>query len=128
VLCLDLDNFKDVNDTLGHGYGDQLLFEIGARLRAGARETDVVARIGGDEFVILLADLDVSEAPAIVETVVGRLRDLLGATFTIGVVELKVEACIGTAVFPLDSRDAKGLMAVADAAMYARKTTLARIA
>jgi diguanylate cyclase (GGDEF)-like protein/PAS domain S-box-containing protein len=128
VLCLDLDNFKVVNDSLGHGYGDQLLFEIGARLRAGARDTDVVARIGGDEFVILLADLEVAEAPAIVETVVGRIRDLLGNVFPIGPVELKVDASIGTAIYPLESRDAKGLLAVADAAMYAGKTALARIA
>ena len=128
VLCLDLDNFKDINDTLGHAYGDQLLFEIGARLRAGARETDVVARIGGDEFVILLADLDVPEAPAIVETVVGRIRILLGDVLAIGPVELKVEASIGTATYPLDSRDAKGLLAVADAAMYAGKSLLTRVA
>jgi diguanylate cyclase (GGDEF)-like protein/PAS domain S-box-containing protein len=128
VLCLDLDNFKDVNDTLGHGYGDELLFEIGGRLRAGARETDVVARVGGDEFVILLADLDVQAATASVHTVVDRIRKLLGDTFAIGPVELKVEASIGTAIYPLDSRDAKGLLDVADAAMYAGKTALARTA
>ena len=128
VLCIDLDNFKEVNDSLGHGYGDQLLFEIGGRLRAGARETDVVARIGGDEFVILLADLDVQIAGVEVEAVVERIRRLLGEVFAIGPVELKVEASIGTAVFPLDSRDAKGLLARADAAMYAGKTAFVRIA
>jgi diguanylate cyclase (GGDEF)-like protein len=128
VLCLDLDNFKNVNDTLGHGYGDQLLFEIGGRLRAGARETDVVARVGGDEFVILLADLDVQGAAERVQAVVDRIRGLLGETFAIGPVELKVDVSIGTAIYPLESRDGKGLLAVADAAMYAGKTALARTA
>jgi diguanylate cyclase (GGDEF)-like protein len=128
VLCLDLDNFKDVNDTLGHAYGDELLFEIAGRLRSGARQTDVVARIGGDEFVVLLADLDVQGAPASVQTVIDRIRGLLAGTFAIGPVELKVEASIGTAIYPLDSRDAKGLLAVADAAMYVGKSALARIA
>jgi diguanylate cyclase (GGDEF)-like protein len=128
VLCVDLDNFKHVNDTLGHGFGDQLLFEIGGRLRAGARETDVVARIGGDEFVILLADLDSQDSQARVQIVVDRLRGLLAETLAIGPVELKVKASIGVAVYPFDSRDAKGLLAVADAAMYAGKSTLVRIA
>lgn len=128
VLCIDLDNFKDVNDSLGHAYGDQLLVEIARRLRAGARETDVVARIGGDEFVILLADLDVQSAPVSVQAVVDRIRGLLAGTFPIGPVELKVDASIGTAIYPLDSRDSQGLLAVADAAMYAGKTALARIA
>jgi diguanylate cyclase (GGDEF)-like protein/PAS domain S-box-containing protein len=128
VLCLDLDRFKDVNDTLGHAYGDQLLVEIAGRLRASARETDVVARIGGDEFVILLADLDVQEAPALAQTVVERIGGLLSEPLAIGPVELKVDASIGIAIYPLDSRDAKGLLAVADAAMYAGKGPLARIA
>ena len=128
VLCIDLDNFKDVNDSLGHAYGDQLLVEIARRLRTGARETDVVARIGGDEFVILLADLDVQSATVSVQAVVDRIRGLLASTFAIGPVELKVDASIGTAIYPLDSRDSTGLLAVADAAMYAGKTALVRIA
>jgi diguanylate cyclase (GGDEF)-like protein/PAS domain S-box-containing protein len=128
LLCLDLDRFKEVNDTLGHAYGDQLLVEVAARLRAGARDTDVVARVGGDEFVILLADLDVQDAPVLAQTVVERIAGLLSETLAIGPVELKVDASVGVAIYPLDSRDAKGLLAVADAAMYAGKTTLARIA
>jgi diguanylate cyclase (GGDEF)-like protein/PAS domain S-box-containing protein len=128
VLCLDLDRFKDVNDTLGHAYGDELLVEIAGRLRTGARETDVVARIGGDEFVILLADLDVQDAAERAQTVVERIGGLLAEPIAIGPVELKVETSVGVAIYPLDSRDAKGLLAVADAAMYAGKSPLVRIA
>jgi diguanylate cyclase (GGDEF)-like protein len=128
VLCIDLDNFKVVNDSLGHAYGDQLLVEIARRLRTGARETDVVARIGGDEFVILLADLDVQSAAVSVQAVVDRIRGLLAEAFAVGPVELKVDASIGTAIYPFDSRDPRGLLAVADAAMYAGKTAFVRIA
>ncbi|HUH15786.1 MAG TPA: diguanylate cyclase [Gaiellaceae bacterium] len=128
VLCLDLDRFKEVNDTLGHSYGDEMLVAVSAKLRAGARDTDVVARLGGDEFVVLLADLDVQEAPALAATVVERIHSVLGEPVAIGPVELKVEASVGVAIYPLDSRDAKGLLAVADAAMYAGKTALVRVA
>src|SRR5688572_25145048 len=78
LLCLDLDRFKDVNDMLGHGYGDQMLVEVAGRLRAAARETDLVARVGGDEFVIVLADLDVTEARERAAAVAGRIRAVLG--------------------------------------------------
>ena len=128
VLCLDLDRFKEINDSLGHAVGDDLLVEVGARLRAGARDTDVVARYGGDEFVILLADLDVQSAPELAATVVERLRSLLSDPFAIGPVELQAEASIGVALYPLDSRDAKGLLAAADAEMYVGKTAVSRVA
>ncbi|MHB1243370.1 MAG: diguanylate cyclase domain-containing protein [Gaiellaceae bacterium] len=128
VLCLDLDGFMGVNDTLGHSYGDDLLVAVAAKLRAGARDTDVVARLGGDEFVVLLADLDVQDAPALAETVVGRIHAALEEPIAIGPVELKVDASIGVAIYPLDSRDARGLLAVADAAMYAGKTSLTQVA
>ena len=128
LLCLDLDRFKDINDSLGHAVGDDLLVEVAARLRAGARETDVVARYGGDEFVILLADLDVQSATTHAETVVERLRSLLAEPYAIGPVELTAEASIGVAVYPFDSRDAKGLLAAADAQMYVGKTAVSRVA
>jgi diguanylate cyclase (GGDEF)-like protein len=88
----------------------------------------VVARIGGDEFVILLADLDVQSAAVSVQAVVDRIRGLLAEAFAVGPVELKVDASIGTAIYPFDSRDPRGLLAVADAAMYAGKTAFVRIA
>ena len=128
LLCFDLDRFKEVNDTLGHGYGDEFLVEVAGRLRSGARETDVVARVGGDEFVILLADLDVQEAPELSRAVADRVSSLLAEPLTIGAVELRAEASIGIAVYPLDSRDAKGLLAAADAAMYVGKNALTRVA
>jgi len=122
VLSVDLDRFKDVNDSLGHAYGDRLLVEVAGCLRAGARETDVVARVGGDEFVILLADLDVEEAPALVQTVVDRISERLSTPFEIDAVELRIAACFGVAIYPGDSREPAGLLAASDAAMYASKT------
>jgi diguanylate cyclase (GGDEF)-like protein/PAS domain S-box-containing protein len=128
VLNIDLDHFKEVNDSLGHAYGDRLLVEVAGCLRAGARGTDVVARVGGDEFVILLADLDVQEAPQLAQTVVDRIAQVLSEPLAIDPVELRVEVSIGVAIYPTDSRDAKGLLAIADAAMYAGKTPLAHTA
>jgi diguanylate cyclase (GGDEF)-like protein/PAS domain S-box-containing protein len=122
VLSVDLDRFKDVNDSLGHAYGDRVLVEVAGCLRAGARETDVVARVGGDEFVILLADLAVEEAPALVQTVVDRISERLSTPFEIDAVELRIAACFGVAIYPGDSREAAGLLAASDAAMYASKT------
>jgi diguanylate cyclase (GGDEF)-like protein len=97
-------------------------------LRAGARETDVVARVGGDEFVILLADLKVSEAAQVAQTVVDRIAHTLSEPLAIDPVELRVNASIGVAIYPTDSRDAAGLLAIADAAMYAGKSGLAQSA
>ena len=102
--------------------------EVAARLRAGARDTDVVARVGGDEFVILLADLAVQEAPQLVQAVVGRIRERLSKPFEIDAVELRAAACIGVAIYPMESRDAAGLLAASDAAMYTSKAALTRVA
>ncbi len=128
VLNIDLDRFKEVNDSLGHAYGDRLLIEMARCLREGARDTDVVARVGGDEFVILLSDLDVQEAPLLVKMVVDRIRERLSSPLEIDAVELRTAACIGTAIYPIDSRDAEGLLAAADAAMYAGKSVIPRVA
>ena len=123
LLCLDLDRFKDVNDSLGHGYGDRMLVEVAGRCARRARETDVVARVGGDEFVILLADLDAAGgARARAAAVAARIRERARDPIEIDAVELRADACIGVAIYPTDSRDAEGLLAAADAAMYAGKT------
>ena len=128
VLCLDLDGFKEVNDSLGHAYGDRTLVEVANLLRAGARGTDVVARVGGDEFFILLADLDVQQAPALAETVIERIRGLLADPLPVDAVEVRIDMCIGVAIYPTDSREADGLLAAADAAMYVGKQAITRVA
>lgn len=128
VLYLDVDGFKEVNDSYGHAYGDELLVAIAGRLRAGARDTDVVARVGGDEFLVLLSDLEVQAAPELAAAVAERIRAELELPLTVGILELKVAASIGIATYPLDARDANGLLAAADAAMYAGKGALTRVA
>jgi diguanylate cyclase (GGDEF)-like protein/PAS domain S-box-containing protein len=128
LLSIDLDGFKSVNDSLGHAYGDQLLVEVAALLRAGARDTDVVARIGGDEFVVVLADLDVQDSADTVETVVERIEGLLGSPISVGPVELRADASIGVAIYPLDAREQDDLLGAADAAMYRRKHAATRVA
>jgi diguanylate cyclase (GGDEF)-like protein/PAS domain S-box-containing protein len=126
VLFLDLDNFKLVNDSLGHAAGDELLRETAARLREAARETDVVARQGGDEFLFLLADLDRSggdwsEPVGTAEAVADRIHLALRQPFVIGDAELYLSASIGVSVFPRDAGDGASLLRNADLAMYASK-------
>jgi diguanylate cyclase (GGDEF)-like protein/PAS domain S-box-containing protein len=128
VVTVDLDRFKAVNDSLGHAYGDRCLVEVANCMRHGARETDVVARVGGDEFVILLADLPVQDAPKLAQTVVDRIRTRLSTPFEIDAVELRIDACFGIAIYPIDSRDATGLLAASDASMYMSKTAATRVA
>ena len=105
-----------------------MLAEVAKLLRAGARDTDVVARVGGDEFLIMLADLDVQEAPELAATVIDRIRGLLADPLPVDAVEINVDLSIGIAVYPTDSRDAAGLLAAADAAMYVGKNALSRVA
>ena len=119
VLFVDLDGFKPVNDSLGHAAGDELLKAVAGRLRAVARESDTVARIGGDEFVLLLEDL-VDAADAV--TVAGRAVAALAKPFTYKGRNLQVSASVGVAVHP-DHGTVAHLMAHADAAMYAAKRT-----
>ncbi len=128
LLSIDLDRFKDVNDSLGHAYGDRLLAEVARLLRQGARSTDIVARIGGDEFVVLLADLDVQEAPELAQAVVSRIQSLLATPIWIGPVELRADASIGLAIYPIDARDEHGLLGAADVEMYRRKSATMRVA
>ncbi|MEX2503747.1 MAG: bifunctional diguanylate cyclase/phosphodiesterase [Egicoccus sp.] len=117
ICLLDLDRFKDVNDTLGHAVGDELLQMVGDRLRAGVRDTDVASRIGGDEFVLLL---DVADEAA-ARDVVDRLAADLLEPYELGGVRLEVEVSIGVALFPEHGNDLEVLQRRADAAMYAAK-------
>lgn len=119
VLYLDLDHFKDVNDTLGHLAGDLLLQGVARRLKACVRETDLVARFGGDEFAILVSDLD---DPAQAIPVVERLTAALREPFSIHGNEVRTGASTGIAVYGGDATDAESLLSHADVALYRVKS------
>ena len=118
LLLLDLDRFKDVNDTLGHAVGDRLLTEVGARLRGRLREQDLVARLGGDEFAVVLPGVvDPAEAVAAAE----RLARSLVEPFALDGLLLDVQASTGIALAPRHARSATELLQRADVAMYVAK-------
>ena len=117
LLFIDLDGFKPINDSFGHRIGDAVLQEVGHRLAAGVRTCDTVARVGGDEFVLLLEGA--SDSAAIAQTA-QRLIDLVSAPMEQGGHEVRLSCSIGIALFPSDGPQAE-LMAHADAAMYAAK-------
>jgi diguanylate cyclase (GGDEF)-like protein/PAS domain S-box-containing protein len=118
VLCLDLDHFKDVNDSLGHPIGDGLLVAVGKRLQECVRDTDTVARIGGDEFAII--ELDVHQI-ADAEMMARRIIDNLSAPYRIDGHEIVIGASVGISVAPIDSIDADQLVRNADMALYRAK-------
>lgn len=118
VLFIDLDNFKDVNDTLGHAQGDALLVEAARRIVAALRESDTVGRFGGDEFAAVIADVD---DPVQVETTAQRLLDTISSSYRLGAKEAHISASIGIALFPADGLDAASLIQHADIAMYGAK-------
>ena len=131
VLYLDLDNFKLVNDSLGHHAGDALLRQLAERLRGCTRETDLVARQGGDEFLLLLADLErgpsaTTEIDAEVvaaESVAVRVREALQRPFDLDGTLFYATGSVGISLFPRDGTDPTTLMMNADAAMYQAKRT-----
>ena len=117
VLLMDLDRFKEVNDTLGHSYGDRLLAQVGPRLRPLVRDVDLVARLGGDEFAVLLPRVTVAQATAAAE----RLQAALGVPFLVDGLALDVDVSIGVAVCGAEPTDIGTLLRQADIAMYAAK-------
>lgn len=119
LIFLDLDNFKDVNDTQGHDVGDKLLRSVAERLSACLRDSDVLARLGGDEFVVVCPSVDTQESVA---TVVQRLLAIFTDPFEIEGRQLYTSASIGIAVYPDDSLDASTLFRCADTAMYQAKS------
>jgi diguanylate cyclase (GGDEF)-like protein/PAS domain S-box-containing protein len=129
VLYVDLDDFKLVNDSLGHGAGDELLIEVARRLRGAVRSSDIVARQSGDEFLILVADLDViaggpgSDIADIARGVAENLREALAAPFDLGGTEVYCSGSVGISLYPVDAVDAESLLKHADAAMYRAKET-----
>jgi len=118
VLFLDLDDFKKINDTLGHDTGDKLLIEAAARLRNGVRDGDTVGRLGGDEFIVLLGGLScVTDARPVVENLLSKFRD----AFRIDGRELMLTASVGISVYPNDGDSSSELLRNADSAMYHSK-------
>jgi diguanylate cyclase (GGDEF)-like protein/PAS domain S-box-containing protein len=118
VVVLDLDRFKEVNDTLGHLAGDELLRLLGGRFRQGLRESDTVARMGGDEFTFLLPDLSCREHA---QGLTDKIRDMVEEPFTIEGRLFRLSASIGLAVCPEDGEDAETLFKQADDNMYRNK-------
>ena len=118
VLFLDVDDFKVVNDTLGHAAGDQLLVDVASRLRAALRAGDTAARVGGDEFVVLFDDVATKEAALVVAE---RINEALRAPYEIGTDRRIATASIGVAVSPEGLKTADDVVAAADAAMYEAK-------
>ncbi|WP_435769527.1 putative bifunctional diguanylate cyclase/phosphodiesterase [Nocardioides sp. SYSU DS0651] len=118
LLLLDLDNFKQVNDTLGHNVGDQLIISTAELLSSGLRSTDTVARLGGDEFAILLPQADQAAAEKVAETIIRRLRDY---TATLDGTRRRVTASLGVVTFAAAQAYPTDVLALADMTMYDAK-------
>jgi diguanylate cyclase (GGDEF)-like protein/PAS domain S-box-containing protein len=119
VLFIDLDNFKNINDTLGHDVGDELLRQVSRRLTECVRLEDTIARQGGDEFIVLLDSLDDSRGASVVAQ---KILNSLRQPFVLGGGEQHVSGSIGIALYPEDGRDAQTLMKNADTAMFHGKS------
>ena len=123
VLYLDLDFFKPVNDTYGHGVGDAVLVAVADRLRQSTRESDTIARIGGDEFVILQSNVD---KPGDAEVLATRLVSRLSEPFIVreqsDEIEIEIGVSVGIVLAPMHSSDPDQLLSMADAALYTAKS------
>ena len=117
LMFIDMDRFKNINDTLGHHVGDGLLQEVAARLTASVRDSDVVARLGGDEFVVVLTGIEATAAGSVAD----KILETLGLAYRIEAHELHTTPSIGIAVFPDDGDSPETLMRNADTAMYHAK-------
>ena len=123
VMLLDLDHFKELNDTRGHAAGDEALIALAGRLRTTVRGADTVARMGGDEFVVLASDLDNRTS---VQSVLEKLSDVIGIPVTAGGGAWTLSASIGVAFYPDDGASLDALLKLADAAMYSDKAARKR--
>lgn len=121
LLYLDLNDFKQINDNLGHEAGDQLLIETARRLEQCTRETDTVARMGGDEFTVLLTDIgDLAAA----EAAVGKIREVMAAPMVLEGQRVLISFSVGVALYPEDGHTARNLLGRADSKMYEQKRSL----
>ena len=120
LIFLDLDNFKSINDTLGHAAGDRLLVAVAQRLKGLVREADTVARMGGDEFTLLLPEA--GDAPQVSEVAL-RICQALHEVFLLGEQELFVSASMGISLYPADGNSVTTLLKLADMAMYRAKAS-----
>lgn len=118
LMMIDLNRFKEVNDTLGHNVGDHVLYEVARRLAAVARDTGFIARIGGDEFALIVDHFDDT---AVISTLSQELLDSLKKPIETGGIEIDIGLSIGIALFPQDARDAETLFKQSDVAMYVAK-------
>lgn len=119
ILLLDLDRFKEINDTLGHHLGDQVLQEVAKRLETVSRATDTVARLGGDEFIMLLPGANTDQA----SRVISKINDAFTTDFVVDGNVLNIEVSIGITAYPEHGSDANTLIRRADVAMYAAKNS-----
>lgn len=119
LLLIDLDRFKEVNDSLGHQFGDKLLRQVGPRLRDACNSDDTIARLGGDEFSIIMDGGDMRSAVELAR----RVQSALDKPFQLDGVPVKISASIGISLFPEHAQDANQLLRHADVAMYAAKET-----
>ena len=118
VLMVDLDRFKSINDSLGHEAGDELLRTVAQRLRAALRKVDTLARIGGDEFVVVLSEI---AGPHDVETVISNVLGEISRPLELASIEVRTSPSIGVSLYPDDGADSQTLLKHADAAMYHAK-------
>lgn len=119
LFYLDLDRFKPVNDTYGHAVGDKLLVEVARRFRAATRETDTVARIGGDEFVVLQSGV---RHVADIEVLARRLHMAIAGTYLLDDIQVEIGTSMGIAIAPIDGYDPDELLCKADRALYRSKS------
>ncbi|MGF1477502.1 MAG: EAL domain-containing protein [Geminicoccaceae bacterium] len=118
VVFIDLDHFKDVNDTLGHSVGDRMLAAVGRRFRRVLRDGDLLARLGGDEFAVIAGRLKDADA---VSALVSRLAEALNSPVQIGPNDLQTQSSMGVTIYPNDSKDADQLLSNADLALFEAK-------
>ncbi len=119
LLFMDLDNFKTINDTFGHSFGDELLIEIARRLKNIVRKSDLIARLGGDEFVVLLSELI---EPTAIQMIADEIVNSISSDIKLSIGQsVNVSCSIGISVFPIDARNHEDLLKFADMAMYRAK-------